>query len=93
MKDHVNEFNLMISRLGSVEIKFEDEVQDLLLLFLLSSLPKSWAGIVIAVSSSLRTTKLTFESIRDLILDEDVRRRNVGEGSASLLNTEERDMK
>ena len=36
--DHVNDFNLIISELGYVEIKSEDEVQALLLL---SSLPKS----------------------------------------------------
>ncbi|GKC58160.1 retrovirus-related pol polyprotein from transposon TNT 1-94, partial [Tanacetum coccineum] len=56
--DHVNEFNSIISRLVSVDIKFEDEVQVLLLL---SSLPDSWSGTVIAVSSSTGSAKLTFE--------------------------------
>ncbi|GJS62332.1 hypothetical protein Tco_0657116 [Tanacetum coccineum] len=37
--DHVNEFNSILSRLMSVDIKFDDEVQALLLL---SSLPESW---------------------------------------------------
>ncbi|GJZ27539.1 retrovirus-related pol polyprotein from transposon TNT 1-94 [Tanacetum coccineum] len=36
--DHVNEFNLILSKFMSVDIKFDDEVQALLLL---SSLPKS----------------------------------------------------
>ena len=88
--DHINEFNSIISRLGSVDIKFDDEVQALLLL---SSLPDSWSGTVTAVSSSSGTTKLTFEGIRDLILGEDIRRRSAGESSSNLLSTEERGRK
>ncbi|KAJ0555551.1 putative RNA-directed DNA polymerase [Helianthus annuus] len=86
---HINEFNSIISRLASVEIKFEDEVQALLLL---SSLPDSWSGTVTAVSSASGTTKLTFDSIHDLILNEDIRRRSNGESSSSssLLHTENR---
>ncbi|CAH9079423.1 unnamed protein product [Cuscuta epithymum] len=90
VRDHINEFNSIISRLGSVEIKFDDEVQALLLL---SSLPDSWSGTVTAVSSSSGTTKLTFEGIRDLILGEDIRRRSSGDSSNSLLSTEDRGRK
>ncbi|GKA91694.1 hypothetical protein Tco_0813619 [Tanacetum coccineum] len=53
--DHVNEFNSILSRLMSVDIKFDDEVQALLLL---SSLPESWSDTVIAVSGSTGSTKL-----------------------------------
>nr|KYP53220.1 Retrovirus-related Pol polyprotein from transposon TNT 1-94 [Cajanus cajan] len=67
--DHVNEFNSLLLRLVSVDIKFDDEVQALLLL---SSLPDSWSGTVTAVSSTSGTTKLDFEGIRDLILGEDI---------------------
>ncbi|KAD7116805.1 hypothetical protein E3N88_04073 [Mikania micrantha] len=42
---HINNFNTIISRLVSVDIKFDDEVQALLLL---SSLPESWSGTVTA---------------------------------------------
>ncbi|GJS12355.1 putative RNA-directed DNA polymerase [Tanacetum coccineum] len=52
--DHVNEFNSIISRLMSVDIKFDDEVQALLLL---SSLPESWSGTVTAVSDLERIFK------------------------------------
>lgn len=55
--DHINEFNNILSRLTSVNIAFDDEVQALLLL---SSLPESWQGTVTAVSSSTGTIKLTF---------------------------------
>nr|GEW43226.1 hypothetical protein [Tanacetum cinerariifolium] len=41
--DHVNEFNSILSRLISIDIKFDDEVQTLLLL---SSLPESWTLFV-----------------------------------------------
>lgn len=85
--DHVNEFNSLLSRLVSVDIKFDDEVQALLLL---SSLPDSWLGTVTAVASTSETTKFTFKGISDLILSEDVCRRNVGESTGSLLRTESR---
>nr|GFD30842.1 retrovirus-related Pol polyprotein from transposon TNT 1-94 [Tanacetum cinerariifolium] len=80
--DHVNEFNSILSRLMSVDIKFDDEVQALLLL---SSLPESWSATVIVVSSSTRSTKLMFDKTRDLILGEDIRRKTLGEYSNSLL--------
>ncbi|GJZ50105.1 retrovirus-related pol polyprotein from transposon TNT 1-94 [Tanacetum coccineum] len=59
--DHVNEFNSSLSRLMSVDIKFNDEVQALLLLSLLL---ESWSGIVTAVSGSTGTTKLKFDNIK-----------------------------
>ncbi|VFQ59846.1 unnamed protein product [Cuscuta campestris] len=84
---HINQFNSVITRLGSVGIKFDDELQALLLL---SSLPDSWCGTVTAVSSASGTTKFTFEGIRDLILGEDIRRRSSGDSSSALLSTEGR---
>ncbi|KAK9057920.1 hypothetical protein SSX86_022759 [Deinandra increscens subsp. villosa] len=78
---HINNMNSILSRLGSVNIKFEDEVQALLLL---SSLPDSWSGTVTAIMSS--TSKFTFDGIQDTILGEDVRRRNSGESSSGLMH-------
>ncbi|GJT93957.1 retrovirus-related pol polyprotein from transposon TNT 1-94 [Tanacetum coccineum] len=46
----------------SVDIKFDDKVQALLLF---SSLPESWPGTVTAVSGSTETTKLKFNNIRE----------------------------
>lgn len=80
---HINNMNSILSRLESVQIKFEDEVQALLLL---SSLPDSWSGTVTAVTSSAGSEKFTFEGIRDLILGEAVRRKNSVESSSDLLN-------
>ncbi|VFQ93355.1 unnamed protein product [Cuscuta campestris] len=84
---HINQFNSVITQLGSVGIKFDDELQALLLL---SSLPDSWSGTVTAVSSASGTTKFTFEGIRDLILGEDIGRRSSGDSSSALLSTEGR---
>ncbi|GKB32448.1 retrovirus-related pol polyprotein from transposon TNT 1-94 [Tanacetum coccineum] len=85
--DHVNEFNSILSRLMSVDIKFDDEVQALLLL---SSLPESWSGTVTTVIGSTGSTKLKFDSICDLILREDIRRKKSGEYSNSLLSAEDK---
>ncbi|GKA58056.1 putative RNA-directed DNA polymerase [Tanacetum coccineum] len=85
--DHVNEFNAILSRLMSVDIKFNDEIQALLLL---SSLPESWSGTVRAVSGSTRSTKLKLDNIRDLILGEDIRRKTSGEYSNSLLSAKDK---
>ncbi|GKE94115.1 hypothetical protein Tco_1578970, partial [Tanacetum coccineum] len=81
--DYVNEFNSNLSRLMSVDIKFDDEVQALLLL---SSLPESWLGTVTTVSGSTGTTKFKFDNIHDLILGKDIRRKTFGDYSNSLLS-------
>ncbi|GJS86807.1 putative RNA-directed DNA polymerase [Tanacetum coccineum] len=83
--NHVNEFNSILSRLMSVDIKFDDEVQALLLL---SLFPDSWPGTVTAVSGSTGSTKLKFDNIHDLILGEDIRRKTSREYLNSLLSAE-----
>ncbi|GJV21925.1 hypothetical protein Tco_1370945 [Tanacetum coccineum] len=80
---HVNVFNSVISKLLSVDIKFDDEMQALLLLSLLLDI---WSGTVTIVSSTSGTNKLTFEGIRDMILGEDNRWRNSEEYLNSLLS-------
>ena len=85
--DHVNEFNSILSRLSSVDIKFDHELQALLMI---SSLHDSWSEFVSAISNSSGSGKMNFEGVRDLILGEDIRRRNSGESSGSLLSTKSR---
>ena len=84
--DHINEFNLITSQLSSVDISFEDEVRALILL---SSLPESWGATVTAVSSSCGSNKLKFEEVRNLILSEDIRRKEASGSSGSALTTQE----
>lgn len=77
MTAHPNDGNSLLSRLTSVNIKFEDEVQGL---FLLSSIPDGWDRMVRTVSS-LGNTNWTFKGVRDLILREDIHRKNSGEST------------
>ena len=85
--DHVNEFSTITSQLSSVGITLDEEVCALVLL---SSLPDSWESTVIAVSSSSGDKKLKLNDVRDLILSEDIRRRESGRFSGSVMNTEEK---
>nr|GEW38607.1 retrovirus-related Pol polyprotein from transposon TNT 1-94 [Tanacetum cinerariifolium] len=72
---------------SKVDIKFDDEVQALLLL---SSLPDSWSGTVTAISGSTGSTKLKFDNICGLIHGEDICRKTSGEYSNSLLSAEDK---
>lgn len=85
---HINELNIVTTQLSSVGIEFDDEVRALILL---SSLPDSWSATVTAVSSSSGSKKMKFDDVRDLVLSEEIRRRELGESSSSsVLHTESR---
>ncbi len=85
---HLNELNTVTTQLSSVEIEFDEEVRALILL---SSLPESWNATVTAVSSSSGSNKLKFDDVRDLVLSEEIRRRELDESStSSVLHTESR---
>ncbi|KAK2366240.1 putative mitochondrial protein [Trifolium repens] len=85
---HLNELNTVTTQLSSVGIDFDEEVRALILL---SSLPESWNATVIAVSSSSGSSNLKFNDVRDLVLSEEIRRRDSGESStSSVLHTESR---
>uniref|UniRef100_A0A2N9ESU1 CCHC-type domain-containing protein n=1 Tax=Fagus sylvatica TaxID=28930 RepID=A0A2N9ESU1_FAGSY len=86
---HLNEFNTITNQLSSVEIEFDDEIRALIVL---ASLPNSWEAMRMAVSNSAGKGKLKYNDIRDLILGEEVRRRDAGEtsSSGSALNLEAR---
>ena len=84
---HLNEFNTITNQLSFVEIDFDDEIRALIVL---SSLPNSWEAMRMTVSNSTRKEKLKYNDIRDLIMAEEIRRRDAGEtlGSSSALNLE-----
>ena len=46
--NHINEFNMIISQLRSVDVNYEDENKAMILM---SSLPESWDNVA-AISSS-----------------------------------------
>ena len=72
-----------------VKIDFDDEIRTLIVL---ASLPNSWKAMWMAVSNSTGKEKLKYNDIRDLILVEEICRRDVGEtsGFGSGLNLETR---
>ena len=71
---HLNEFNTITNQLSTVEIEFDDEVQALIFL---ASLPNSWEVMRIAMSNSSGKSKLEYDDIQDLILSEEVHKRDV----------------
>lgn len=69
----------------SLEIEFDDEIR-------LGITAKCWEAMRMVVSNSAGKSKLNYDDIRDLILDEEVCRRDSGEisGSSSALNVDSR---
>ena len=86
---HLNKFNTITNKLSSVEIDFNDEIHALIVL---ASLPNSWQAMRMTVSNSTGKEKLKYNDIRDLILTEEIRRRDTSKtsGSGSALNLETR---
>ena len=70
---HLNEFNTITNQLSTVGIEFDDEVRALILL---DSLPNSWEAMRMMMSNFARKSKPKYDDIRDLILSEEVRRRD-----------------
>ena len=70
---HLNEFNTITNQLFTMGIEFDDEVRALILL---ASLPNSWEAMIMAVSNAAGKNKLKYDDIRDLILSEEVCRRD-----------------
>ena len=87
VSDHINEFNMIVSQLTSVDINFEDEIKALILM---SSLPESWDTVVAAISSSRGSEKLNFDEICDVVLSKSIRKREVGDSSGSALSVNRR---
>lgn len=85
--NHINDFNMIVSQLSSVEINFDDEVKALILM---SSLPDSWDSVVVAISSSRGSEKVKFDEIRDIILSESIRKREIEDSSGSALSVDQR---
>ena len=86
---HLNEFNTITNQLSFVEIDFDDEIRALTVL---ASLPNIWEVMKMAISNSTGKEKLKYNNIRDLVLAEEIRRKDAGEtsGSGSALNLDQR---
>ena len=79
---HLNEFNTIGNQLSSVQVDFDDEIHALIIL---ASLPNSWKATRMEVSNYTGKKKkkktLKYYDILDLILAENVYRRDIGETS------------
>ena len=86
---HLNEFNTITNQLSSIEIDFDDEIYALIIL---ASLPNSWKAMRMIVSNSIGKEKLKYNDIRDLVLVEEIHRRDASKTSrfSSTLNLETR---
>ena len=68
--DHLNHFNTVTNQLSSVGMNFDDEIRGLLIL---CSLPKSWDGLVMAVSNFVsRSSTLKFDDVIGVMLSEEM---------------------
>jgi hypothetical protein len=86
--DHLNDFNTVTNPLISVKVDFDDEFRALLIL---CSLPKSWNGLVMAVSNSVSgSNTLKFDDVVGVILSEEMRWKSTSETSRNALNMENR---
>ena len=86
---HLHELNIITNQLSFVEIDFDDEIYALIVL---TSLPNSWETMRMTVSNSTGKEKVKYNDIRDLIMVEEIRRRDADEtsGSGSAINLETR---
>ena len=66
--------------MSSIEIDFDD---DICALIVLAFLPNSWEAMRMVVSNSIGKEKLKYNDIQDLILVEEIHRRDAGETSRS----------
>lgn len=74
---HLYEFNTVTNQLTSVGINFDNEVKALLIL---SSLPDSWDGLVMAVSNSSDSSSMKYDDVVSVILSEEVCRKSTSSG-------------
>ena len=86
---HLNEFNMLTTQLESVGINFDDKIRALVLL---SSLPETWNGLMMAESNSFGTGTLKFDDAVGVLLSEEASKKSSGatETSESVLSIERR---
>ena len=88
-REHLNSFNETKDQLKSVDIIFTDEVNAGALL---STMPESWQSTVQSISASFGKNKMVFSEVVDMIMTEEIRRKEEGPPTpATTLNMENRD--
>ena len=82
MIEHISSFLGIVNKLVVMKMNIDDEMQASLLL---SSLPDSWETLIVTVSNSTPNGILTIESVKDSLMNEEVRRKEKGESSSKVL--------
>lgn len=82
--EYTSEFQSLVNQLSSVEMPLGDEIQALLLL---SSLLNSWETLVMSLSNSALDSKLTMSMIKDALLNEEAKRKDVDTDQSHALVT------
>ena len=70
--EHTSDFQGLVNQLNAMKMKIEDELQALLLL---SSFSDSWDTLVISLSNSAPNGKLTMDTVKDSLFNEEARRK------------------
>ena len=72
MTDHLDNFQGIMNQLSAIGIKFDEEIQGLLLL---GSLPDSWETFRTSLSNFAPDGVISMDSAKSSVLNEDIRRK------------------
>ena len=78
MTDHLNNFQGIMNQLSTTGIKFDEEIQGLLLL---GSLPNSWKTFRTSSSNSVSDAMIFMDFAKSSVLNEEIRRKTQGSSS------------
>ena len=88
VNEHLSKFQDCVNRLATMKLALDEELQALILL---SSLPDSWETLVVTLSNSAPNGVISLSTVKDSMLNEELRRRESGMTSeSSALVTENR---
>ena len=86
--EHLSEFQDLVNQMVTMKLVIDNELQALLLL---SSLPDSWETLVVSFSNYTLNGVLQFVMVKDSLLYEETRRKDMGKDIVHALATENRE--
>jgi len=75
MTDHLNNFQGIMNQLSAMGLKFDEEIQGLLLL---GSLPDSWEILRTSLSNSAPDGVISMDLTKSSVLNKEMRRKSLG---------------
>ena len=85
--EHLSEFQDLVNQMVTMKLIIDDELQALLFL---SSLPDSWETLVVSLRNFAPNGLLQLAMVKDSLLNEESRRKDIGKDIAQALVTENR---